>query len=85
MIRNYFSEKIELTWEVGHHSEINRQPDKWYPAAVPGAVQADLMHTLENPDWQFADGYKQFLWMEDVFWTYKTTFENPDLHGNRQF
>jgi beta-mannosidase len=84
MNKNYFTPKIELNWEVGHHKDKNRLPENWYPATVPGAVQTDLVPTLENPDWQFADGYKQFLWMEDLFWTYKTTFEKPDLQGSKQ-
>jgi len=84
MNKNFFSQKIELNWEVGHHEKESGIPENWYASAVPGAVQADLVHTLEEPDWPFADGYKQFSWMEDVFWTYKTTFEKPDLENDKQ-
>jgi beta-mannosidase len=73
------NKKISLSWEVGYHEQINLLPDKWFPAVVPGAVQLDLLKTLDNPDWQFADGYKQFQWMEDVYWTYRCNFNKPSL------
>ena len=84
MNKNFFNQKIELNWETGYHNEENQLPETWHTATVPGAVQADLVHTLEKPNWPFADGFKQFLWMEDVFWTYKTTFKKPDLQGDKQ-
>ena len=76
--------KTTLKWEVGYHKDKSQKPEKWYPATVPGAVQLDLLGTLENPDWQFADGYKQFMWMEDVFFTYRTNFLKPSLSENHQ-
>ncbi len=76
---NQVINKITLSWEVGHHKQIDLTPEQWFPARVPGAVQLDLLETLDNPDWQYADGYKQFLWMEDVYWTYRSNFNKPDL------
>lgn len=62
--------KIDTDWELGFHKEKDFQPQEWHPASVPGAVQLDMMHTLEEPDWTRGDGYKQFRWMENVWWTY---------------
>jgi len=76
--------QIPLSWEVGFHKEKSQTPDRWYTATVPGAVQLDLLSTLENPDWHFADGYKQFIWMEDVFFTYRANFQKPVLSANQQ-
>ena len=79
------SDKITyLTWEIGYHEAMDQNPDKWYPASVPGAVQMDMIPTLGNPDWQFSDGYKQFLWMEDVYWTYKSEFTRPGLSDDER-
>jgi beta-mannosidase len=76
--------QIPLSWEVGFHKEKAQTPDRWFTATVPGAVQLDLLNTLENPDWQYADGYKQFLWMEDVFFTYRANFPKPVLSNHQQ-
>jgi len=76
--------KIPLSWEVGYHKEKSQTPDRWYPATVPGAVQLDLLTTLENPNWHFSDGYKQFMWMEDVFFTYRAKFQKPVLLDDQQ-
>src|SRR4030043_326434 len=76
--------KIPLSWEVGFHKEKSQTPDWWYPATVPGAVQLDLLTTLENPNWYFSDGYKQFMWMEDVFFTYRAKFQKPVLSDHQQ-
>jgi beta-mannosidase len=78
------AKKIPLSWEVGSHQEKSQTPERWYPATVPGAVQLDLLGTLENPDWHYSDGYKQFMWMEDVFFTYRTHFQRPFLSDNQQ-
>ncbi len=76
--------KIPLSWEVGYHKEKSQTPDRWYPATVPGAVQLDLLTTLKNPNWYFSDGYKQFMWMEDVFFTYRAKFQKPVLSDHQQ-
>ncbi len=74
--------KLHADWELGFHGQKDLQPVAWHPATVPGAVQLDMMHTLEERDWTRGDGYRQFRWMEDVWWTYRTRFDRPSLTGS---
>ncbi len=74
--------ELKTLWELGFHKEKDLQPKEWHPASVPGAVQLDMLHTLNEPDWTRGDGFKQFGWMEDVWWTYKTSFDRPSLSGS---
>ncbi|KPL11713.1 MAG: hypothetical protein AMS26_19645 [Bacteroides sp. SM23_62] len=74
--------KLPADWELGFQKEKDLQPQEWHPASVPGAVQLDMMHTLEERDWTRGDGYRQFRWMEDVWWTYRTRFDKPSLSGS---
>ena len=73
------SSKMHLVWQTGHHKTLTDRPEQWLPATVPGAIQMDMIPALEHPDWQFSDRYKQFLWMEDVFWTCRSRFPQPEL------
>jgi beta-mannosidase len=76
--------KLPADWELGFQKEKDLQPQEWHPASVPGAVQLDMMHTLEERDWTRGDGYRQFRWMEDVWWTYRTRFDKPSLSGSNR-
>jgi hypothetical protein len=41
---NAASQEIQtLDWQIGYHKEEADQPDKWFKAQVPGAVQLDVM------------------------------------------
>jgi beta-mannosidase len=74
-------------WQIGYHRTETVQPDKWYPSVVPGAVQLDVMkaENYKQP-WWYADNVHQFDWMEEVWFTYRTTFEHPKLKtGERLF
>ena len=85
---NYsFCRNINLDWQIGYHNTEAAQPSKWLPSTVPGAVQLDVMkaESYKQP-WWFADNVLQFDWMEDVWFTYKTTFKKPTLqNGERLF
>ena len=76
--------KLNTNWELGFHTEKDSLPLEWNPASFPGAVQLDMLHTLEEPDWTRSDGFRQFRWMEDVWWTYKTSFNRPSLSGSER-
>ncbi|MDR1170875.1 MAG: hypothetical protein LBL24_00315 [Bacteroidales bacterium] len=81
------SQGIELKWQIGYHKTETAQPAKWMPAVAPGAVQLDVMkgENYKQP-WWFADNVRQFDWMEDVYFTYKTSFRKPQLQaGERLF
>ena len=69
----------KLGWEVGFAKNGNELPTDWHMASVPGAVQEDLLPTLERQDWYFSDHVRQFEWMEDVYWYYRATFRKPQV------
>lgn len=72
---------------MGYHKLENEIPAKWLAATVPGAVELDVMvgEKYKQPIY-YADNYKQFTWMEQYFFTYKTSFKKPFLNaGQRLF
>lgn len=72
-------------WKVGFHYQLNDKPKEWYRAAVPGAVQLDYARAKGLGDYNYAENWKDYLWMEDVYWTYKTSFKKPKLAEGEQF
>lgn len=68
-----------LSWEVGYNSSIDNLPEEWHPATVPGAVQTDYARAKDWKPFYVAENWKDYLWMEDVFWTYRTQFDKPEL------
>jgi len=81
IIQSAFSQnKQTLQWQIGYHKTMQEQPAKWAPSTVPGAVQLDVMEAenYKQPYW-FSNNFEQFTWMENQFFTYKTTFTKPDL------
>ena len=76
--------QILLEWEVGHSETVDQPPEKWMEATVPGAVQLDYAnaHTWEPYYW--AGKYKDYGWMEDRFWTYRSLFPKPELSSDQR-
>ena len=72
-------QSLPLTWEAGFHKTIDGVPGKWFPATVPGAVQVDYAAANNWGPFFYAERWKDYLWMEDVYWVYKTSFKKPDL------
>jgi len=64
---------------LGWHRKPAAEPTEWIPATVPGAVQLDWAHAHGWPEWWRGDEWKRYRWMEDVCWTYRTTFAAPTL------
>jgi beta-mannosidase len=77
------SEKLPLVWTVGHTDQLSELPKEWFPATVPGAVQLDMAKSLNYGPYFFAENWKDYLWMEDEFFTYQTSFKKP-LVGKNQ-
>lgn len=73
-----------LKWELGYSAEQNQQPDKFIPAVVPGSVQLDIARDANYPDYNYADNYRLFRWMEDMYFTYRTKFDLPNLKSNEK-
>ncbi|MDX1283984.1 MAG: glycoside hydrolase family 2 TIM barrel-domain containing protein, partial [Draconibacterium sp.] len=74
----------QLLWEVGFSKEKNTLPKEWFPAIVPGAVQVDYAKANNWPPFYYAENWKEYLWMEDVYWTYTTSFNKPELEEDEQ-
>ncbi|MDD6210196.1 MAG: glycoside hydrolase family 2 TIM barrel-domain containing protein [Bacteroidales bacterium] len=77
--------KIDLSWSVGYSASKNETPKKFVHAEVPGAVQLDIARAEKYPPLAFDENYRSFGWMEDNFYTYRTTFSCPELNGQRLF
>ncbi len=71
--------KTAMDWKVGFNKEKAALPESWFEASVPGAVQIDYAKANNWPPFYYAENWKEYLWMEDVFWTYKTSFPKPEL------
>jgi beta-mannosidase len=78
------SEKINLKWELGYSKNAGTVPSKWVPAVVPGAVQLDIAKAEKYGPHYFAENWKDYLWMEDVYFTYRTSFKKPALNGDER-
>lgn len=74
-----------LKWQIGYHKSLNDNPTKWMPSVVPGAVQLDVMNAenYKQPYW-FGNNFEQFTWMENYYFTYKTSFEKPVLKDGQR-
>ncbi len=75
---------LDLTWEMGYSKTKMEAPNRYIPANVPGAVQLDIAHFEKYPSYNVSDNYKKFGWMEDMFYTYRTSFKKPALSGNER-
>lgn len=63
-------------WKVGYATSEECFPTEMVPAVVPGAVQLDMAKAKGYGSYTYADNYKDYTWMEDVYWTYTTTIPN---------
>jgi beta-mannosidase len=77
---------VPLNWELGYFNNGADKTMKWIAASVPGAVQVDVARAEHYAMWYFAENWKNFIWMEDVPFTYRATFNKPELKpGERLF
>lgn len=72
-----------LKFRVGFHSTKENKPKTFIDAQVPGAVQLDYAKAKNLSPYYYADNYKDYEWMEDVYWTYKSEFNYPGLENNK--
>ena len=82
--QNQLPSNMELKWEIGYSEKADEKPTKFYPAKVPGAVQLDLANALNYGPYYFAENWKNYLWMEDQFFSYRTTFKKPAFNENQK-
>ncbi len=70
--------KINLDWELAYNLP-GRGSVKKTNAIVPGAVQLDIANAENYNPWYYDENWKDYLWMEDQFFTYLSKFERPEL------
>ena len=62
----------EFDWVVGCTSDPHTAPAEMVPATVPGSVQLDYANAKQYPPYTYGVNYREYGWMEDLFWVYKT-------------
>jgi beta-mannosidase len=71
-------------WTVGHTTTPTAVPNKFVPSEVPGAVQLDWAKAEGwAPHWK-ADNFKQYGWMEDVYWLYRVSLPSSQVDVGRR-
>ena len=63
----------KFEWTVGFMKTAQDLPEEMYPAQVPGAVQMDYAAAKNWPSWNEGTNFRDYAWMEDLFWLYQTT------------
>lgn len=72
--------RINLEWKVGYAKDRKSCPEEMITATVPGAVQLDMAKAKGLGDYTYGDNWKDYSWMEDVYWTYETLL--PEFKHN---
>src|SRR5665648_1043343 len=70
---------IGMKWELGYAATKEAKPEKWIPATVPGAVQLDIAKAEKYAPYYYAEHWKDYQWMEDNYYTYRSNFKKPEL------
>ncbi len=71
--------KSYLNWFVGYANSATDRPLDYFPATVPGAVQLDYIKHNNLPDYKEELNFKQYIWMEEKYWVYKTSYDATGL------
>ena len=75
---------LGMKWELGYAAIKEAKPDKWIPSTVPGAVQLDIAKAEKYAPYYYAEHWKDYLWMEDNYYSYRSTFKKPELSLNEK-
>lgn len=73
-----------LNWKIGVSKDKNSFPTEYYPATVPGAAQLDIAAAYGYPPYSYSDNFKQFDWMENVYFVYSAEFGAPEHNGENE-
>lgn len=74
----------DLKWVLSYSADKQLSVKDSISAIVPGAVQLDIARSKDYPPYIFSDNYKQYGWMEDLFYTYTTQFKKPSLSSTER-
>ena len=77
--------KKELIWHLGYSDNLNEIPTEYFSASVPGAVQLDYAkhYNLSNHNAEL--NFKEYAWMEDKYWFYKTEYDATNIKENKLY
>lgn len=82
---NQCTHKQRFAWKVGYCTSATEQPEVFYDATVPGAVQLDYAAANGwKPYWQEKD-LSVYAWMEDVYWLYCAEITIPKAEEGSSF
>jgi beta-mannosidase len=73
-----------LDWQVGWTTDSAKTPNRFVPAAVPGAVQLDWARAEGWPPYWQAENFRAYAWMEDVHWIYRTRLKKPSIASDQR-
>ena len=71
--------KLNLDWELGYPGKETGSSLQWTEATVPGAVQLDIARAEGYGTYYYAENWKDYRWMEDTAFTYRTVFGKPEM------
>lgn len=74
----------EIMRELGYSAVSEAQPEKWIPATIPGAVQLDIAKAEKYAPYYYAEHWKDYNWMEDNYYTYRSNFKKPELPASER-
>ncbi|HEY3372132.1 MAG TPA: glycoside hydrolase family 2 TIM barrel-domain containing protein [Prolixibacteraceae bacterium] len=74
-----------MKWELATTKTATEIPSKWITATVPGAVQLDIAKDEKYSTLYYAENWKDYSWMEDQFYTYRTSFTKPELKSHERY
>ncbi len=77
-------ERQTLDWRLGHTEDPAATPERWVPAAVPGAVQLDWAEAEGWPPYWKAENFRRYGWMEDVHWVYESELDPPEVGDDQR-
>ena len=75
---------LELNWQVGWTADPSQPPTRFVPATVPGAVQLDWARAEGWPPYWQGENFRQYDWLADQFWIYRTTLPNRPLAADER-
>lgn len=76
--------KIEMKWELGYTDSYASSPQRWISATVPSAVQLDIAKAEKYEPLFYAENWRNYAWMEDKYYTYRTRFKKPDFKADEK-
>ena len=84
VVSQFIFSQQALQWQLGYSKAYTLEPSKFIESAVPGAVQLDIAKAEKYQPYFYAEHWKDYLWMEDQYYIYKTNFSKPDLAEGEQ-